>query len=82
MIADMKVFEDEGLFDCKKEYWFVEDLWLSFYANKYHNYKLIKSSADMINGDDEHSLYKVVLDVKTPMLNYLIKEKDWNIIQQ
>lgn len=80
MIADMKVFEDEGLFDCKKEYWFVEDLWLSFYANKYHNYKLIKSSADMINGDDEHSLYKVVLDVKTPMLNYLIKEKDWDIL--
>lgn len=80
MVADMKVFEDENLFNCKKEYWFVEDLWLSFYANKYHNYKLIKSAADMINGDDEHSLYKVVLDVKTPMLNYLIKEKKWNIL--
>jgi glycosyltransferase involved in cell wall biosynthesis len=81
MIADMKVFEDDDLFDCKKEYWFVEDLWLSFYANKYHNYKLIKSAADMINGDDEHSLYKIVLDVKTPMLNYLIKEKKWDILE-
>jgi len=82
MIADMRVFEDELLYSCKKEYWFVEDLWLSFFANKYHDYKLVKSSAVVKNGDDEHSLYKVVLNTKTPMLKYLINNLKWDILNK
>jgi glycosyltransferase involved in cell wall biosynthesis len=80
MVADMRVFEDEELYSCDEKYWFVEDLWLSYFANKIHGYKLVKSSAFVKNGDDEHSLYKRVLDVKTPMLNYLINKLKWDII--
>jgi glycosyltransferase involved in cell wall biosynthesis len=79
MISDMRVFEDDYLFNCPEEFWFVEDLWLSYYATHVHGYKLLKSSAKMKNGDDDHSLYKIVKDLKTPMLNYLIEKNNWNI---
>lgn len=80
MIVDMRVFEDERLFDCPQDYWFVEDLWLSYFANKFHNYSLIKSAVKIKNGDDTHSLYKVVKDLKTPMLVDLIQNRNWQII--
>jgi hypothetical protein len=80
MVADMRVFDSEDLFKCPKEYWFVEDLWLSYYANHILNYKLLKSAAVIKNGDDQHSLYKIVKDVKTPMLIDLITNKGWDIL--
>lgn len=80
MIADMRVFDSEGLYDCPEKYWFVEDLWLSFYANHHLKYKLVKSGVIMKNGDDEHSLYKRVLKVKTPMLQDLVKNYGWSIL--
>lgn len=80
MIADMRVFNSNGLFDCPIDYWFVEDLWLSFYANHNLNFKLHKSAAIMKNGDDIHSLYRVVKDVKTPMLIDLVNNFGWNIL--
>jgi glycosyltransferase involved in cell wall biosynthesis len=80
MIMDMSILEDPNLYKCKDNYWFVEDLWLSFFSNKIHGYKVSKSSAIIKNGDDQHSLYKRVKDLKTPMLNYLVKEENWNIL--
>lgn len=82
MVVDMRVFDSEGLFDCPKEYWFVEDLWLSFYANHKLGFKLLKSSAVMKNGDDIHSLYRVVKDVKTPMLIDLVTNYGWAILPE
>lgn len=79
MVADMRLFDSEGLYKCPKEYWFVEDLWMSFYANHYLNYSLTKSACKVINGDDEHSLYKVVFDIKKKMLKDLIDNYKWNI---
>lgn len=80
MVVDMRVFDSEGLFDCPEPYWFVEDLWLSFYANHVLGFKLLKSAAVMKNGDDIHSLYRVVKDVKTPMLIDLVTNYGWNIL--
>lgn len=80
MIVDMRIFDSEGLFKCPTKYWFVEDLWLSYYANHILNYKLLKSAAVIKNGDDQHSLYKIVKDVKTPMLIDLITNKGWDIL--
>ena len=82
MIADMRVFESEGLFDCPTQYWFVEDLWLSFYANHILGFNLVKSSAVMKNGDDQHSLYKIVKDLKTPMLIDLVEKYKWHILDE
>jgi hypothetical protein len=84
MILDMNVFDDDGLFSCPDDYWFVEDLWLSFYANHYLGYKCIKSSAKIIlkNPDptpDPNPLYKIVCSIKTPMLTYLVNTLHWSI---
>lgn len=79
MVVDMRLFDSDGLYKCPKEYWFVEDLWMSFYANHYLNYSLTKSACKVINGDDEHSLYKVVFDIKKKMLKDLIDNYKWNI---
>jgi len=80
MVVDMRVFDSEGLFDCPEQYWFVEDLWLSFYANHNLGFKLLKSAAVMKNGDDIHSLYRVVKDVKSPMLIDLVTNYGWSIL--
>lgn len=82
MVVDMRVFDSEGLFDCPKEYWFVEDLWLSFYANHSLGFNLLKSAAVMKNGDDIHSLYRVVKDVKSPMLIDLVTNYGWAILPE
>lgn len=81
MVVDMRVFDSEGLYDCPEKYWFVEDLWLSFYSNKYLNFELLKSAVKMKNGDDIHSLYKVVKDVKGPMLIDLVENYKWEILE-
>lgn len=82
MISDISIFKDDRLFKCKEEYWFVEDLWLSYFANKTHNYKLYKSNTKIKNGDDENSLFKIVKPIKTPMLNYLINDLEWGILKK
>ncbi len=80
MVSDMRIFESDKLFECPEKYWFVEDLWLSFCANHFYGYELIKSYAKVKNGDDEHSLYKLVLDIKKPMLIDLISNYGWKIL--
>jgi len=82
MLADMSVFEDDELFNCPREYWFVEDLWLSYYSTKLRGYKCYKSKVIMENGDDIYSLYKIVKDIKTPMLRYLVNDLGWNILDE
>jgi len=43
MIIDTSIFRDSKLYSLlPKEFMYVEDLWLSFYAQKYHNYKYYK----------------------------------------
>jgi len=81
MILDSSVLEDAELYNqCIEDYWWVEDLWLSYWASTKHGYKLIKSRAEVKNGDDEHSLYRIVKDKKTPMLRWLLEDGKWNIL--
>jgi glycosyltransferase involved in cell wall biosynthesis len=80
MVVDMRVFDSEGLFECPTKYKFIEDLWLSFYANHKLGFNLLKSAAVMKNGDDQYSLYREVKDIKTPMLIDLIENYGWQIL--
>ena len=80
MIIHSRVLEDPRLYDTLAEHWWVEDLWLCYWANKYHGYSITKSRAEVKNGDDEHSLYRRVKDTKTPMLRWLLSEGEWNIL--
>lgn len=79
MIIDMDIFNQDDLFNCPENYWFVEDVWLSFYANYFMGYKLTKSSAKFINGSDEHNLWEKIRHLKGPMIRYLVETYDWKI---
>lgn len=79
MVCDMDIFEQEELFKCPEKYWFIEDLWLSFFSNHYHGYKLKKSSAKFKNGSDEHNLFDKIKHLKSPMLKDLVENYGWKI---
>lgn len=79
MVIDMEIFRENKLFECPKEYWFVEDIWLSFYAHHFMNYKLTKSSTKFSNGSDEHNLWEKIRHLKGPMVKYLVETYGWKI---
>jgi hypothetical protein len=79
MIIDMDIFNHDDFFNCPENYWFIEDIWLSFYANHFMGYKLTKSSTKFINGSDEHNLWEKIRHLKGPMLRYLVETYNWKI---
>jgi len=79
MVCDLDIFKEDALFECPQKYWFIEDLWLSFYANHYKGYILRKSSANFINGSDEHNLFDKVKHLKSPMVKDLVENYGWKI---
>ena len=79
MVCDLEIFSHKKLFECPEKYWFIEDLWLSFFANHYHGYILRKSSAKFKNGSDQHNLFDRVKHLKSPMLRDLVDNYGWKI---
>lgn len=79
MVCDLNIFSEDKLFECPKKFWFIEDLWLSFYANHYKGYVLRKSSAKFKNGSDQHNLFEKIKHLKSPMLKELVEEYNWEI---
>lgn len=79
MIIDKDIFNQDELFNCPDQYWFVEDIWLSFYARHFMKYTLVKSSTEFVNGSDEHNLWEKIRHLKGPMLRYLVDKYDWKI---
>lgn len=79
MVLDMNIFDQDELFNCPEKYWFVEDIWLSFYAKHFMGFELIKSSNKFINGSDEHNLWEKIKHLKGPMLEYLVETYNWEI---
>ena len=47
MVADTGVFTDDALFACPPRYWFMEDIWLSYYARAVRGWQLYRSSAEI-----------------------------------
>jgi hypothetical protein len=79
MVCDINIFSEDKLFECPEGYWFIEDLWLSFFANHYHGYALKKSSAKFKNGSDQHNLFDKIKHLKSPMLKDLVDNYGWKI---
>ena len=74
-IIDSRVFTEAGLFDCPKEYWFMEDLWLSYYAQQVLGWELRKSSADIqLDEGDFKDQWLQLKSHKTEFLGYLIQQ--------
>lgn len=79
MVCDINIFSKDELFECPEKYWFIEDLWLSFFANHYHGYALKKSAAKFKNGSDQHNLFDKIKHLKSPMLKDLVENYGWKI---
>lgn len=71
MIADSSIFKDDRLFECPKEFWFVEDLWLSYFASHVHNWQLQRSWAKFWFLPDAKNQFAGLMSQKGRFLRYL-----------
>lgn len=63
MVLDSRIFLDKELFSCPLKFWFVEDLWLSFFA-KHKGWHLKKLAVDISFIDDGKNQYESLSDKK------------------
>ena len=80
MICDTSIFKHEDLFKCPKQYWFIEDLWLSYYANHILGWKLYKSGSTIKIIHDNKDQWQMLAKTKTEFLGYLV-DQGWDIIK-
>jgi hypothetical protein len=78
LIADASVFTEPALFRCPRRYWFVDDIWLSYYAGHVRGWQLRRSHAEFKFAPDEHDLELTLGTTKTRMLRYL-KRRGWSV---
>jgi cellulose synthase/poly-beta-1,6-N-acetylglucosamine synthase-like glycosyltransferase len=77
MISDAKIFLEPGLFRCPRRFWFVEDLWLSYYADRMMGWSLFKSGAGVVKEPDDLGQYLSLGATKDLMFRYLVRQ-GWN----
>jgi hypothetical protein len=77
MICDSSIFLEPGLFECPRRFWFVEDLWLSYYADHLMGWKLYKSGAGLVKEPADHGQFVSLGATKDLMFRYLIR-KGWD----
>jgi len=74
MMCDIEVFKDENLFKCPEQYWFIEDLWLSYFARIVYDFKLKASSVVMECKEDSKDQYRALVPKKDLFYYWLEKE--------
>jgi hypothetical protein len=77
MVCDTRVFLKPGLFDCPRRFWFVEDLWLSYYADNIMGWRLFKSDANVSTDAAPHAQYHYLGATKDIMLRHLVR-RGWD----
>jgi hypothetical protein len=78
MVADAAIFKDPALFGCPRRYWFVDDLWLSYFAGHVHGWSLCRSCADFSFAADGEDLDLTLVMTKIRMFRYL-KRRGWRV---
>jgi hypothetical protein len=78
MVADARVFTEPALFRCPRRYWFVDDMWLSFFASHVHGWTLRRSLAEFQFAPDGHDLDTTLVMTKIRMFRYL-KRRGWRV---
>lgn len=82
MVIDTKVFNDETFYYLNRRYIFIEDLWLSYYSQKYHDYDIYnysKLDVKMILDNKDQSLENEMIDLKNKFLNTLRRYGEWDV---
>ncbi len=84
-ISPRSIYANSGLYECPQKYWFIEDIWLSFYAKHELGVVLtasgkLENHAKNMNRDDKGNLIEKVpglsnkvWDLKPGFIKYLIK---------
>jgi hypothetical protein len=76
MICDTRIFLERALFECPRRFWFVEDLWLSYFADRVLGWPLYKSRISLAMEVDEHDQFHYLRATKDRMFRYLVR-KGW-----
>lgn len=79
MVADTRVFDMDALYGCPEKYWYIEDLWLSFFARTYAGYELVQSAAKMKHVNDEFATSGLVMNEKVEMLAAIVENFKYRI---
>jgi hypothetical protein len=78
MVAHANVFADPALFRCPRRYWFVEDVWLSYFASHFRRWMLRRSLAEFEFAPDELDIDLTLAATKKRMFRYL-KRRGWSV---
>lgn len=88
-MIDASIFLDDRLFAAPKEAYYIEDLWLSYFAQQVMKWdlKYVDVGNVHIGGSDQHALYKQIMkdkkvsDIpdKADFLTLLIKKYGWKL---
>jgi len=88
-MIDASIFLDKRLFVAPEEAYYIEDLWLSYFAQSVLKWELkyVNVGNVQIGGSDQHALYKAILSDKkskniadkADFLTRLIKEYKWKL---
>ena len=79
MIIDASVFADDRLFDCPSKFWFIEDLWLSYFVSHNYRWPLYASGVDIQIIDDGKDQFRKLKALKNDFLAYLRDTGRWRI---
>jgi hypothetical protein len=78
MVAHTSVFADPALFRCPRRYWFVEDVWLSYFASHIRGWMLRRSLAEFEFAPDGLDIDLTLAATKVRMFRYL-KRRGWSV---
>jgi hypothetical protein len=78
MVADARIFRDHALFRCPRRYWFVDDIWLSYYASHIHGWRLRRSLAEFRFAADGLDIDPTLEMTKIRMFRHL-KRRGWDV---
>lgn len=78
MVADATIFRDDALFRCPRRYWFVDDIWLSYYASHIRGWRLRRSLAEFRFAADELDIDLTLAMTKIRMFRRL-KRRGWDV---
>lgn len=77
MVCDTAIFADERLFRCPEEYWFCEDIWLSYLASTAFGWRLSKSAAEVGWLLDDAAQYPGLHRTKSAFFRFLNRTGGW-----
>jgi hypothetical protein len=79
MVLDSKIFSHEELFTCPKQFTFIEDLWLSFFAQHKLRWKMESIDVPLNLVDDGKDQFRGLVNKKSEFLRYLVENEKWDL---